>query len=271
MTLPAGYERATVGSRELVAQSAFAADLSGVLQAHDTLYEWAASVPQSRALRGRAPVYVATLPHTGVDVVVRHVWHGGMLAPVTGDRFRLPTRAPRELAASQRLLGAGIGTTEIVGYALYPAGPALRRVDVVSRYVPDAFDLGAVISELAPGLAITEALDAVRALLAQLADAGVVHPDLNVKNILLTRPSPARIRPLVIDVDVIRFETTVDPADVMKSNVARLTRSLRKWRTRFGASISDTTIREFADSCNRATMPVRVSTTATADSSRNVT
>ncbi len=249
MTLPAGYEHSVVGARDVVVQSALASDVRDVLQAHDTLYDWAGGAPQARALRGRAPVYVATLPRSRVEVVVRHAWHGGLLAPVTGDRFRLPTRAPRELALSARLLAGGIGTTEILGYTLYPAGPGLRRVDVLSRFIPNAFDLGAVVSDLAPTIAAADALPAVRALLVQLALAGVVHPDLNVKNILLTRPTPNDIRPFVIDVDVVRFETTRDPAFVMQANVARLTRSLRKWRTRFGASITDASIDEFAASC----------------------
>lgn len=255
MTLPAGYERTVVAGREVVAQSALMPDLTAVLHEHATLYEWASAAPQVRALRGRAPVYVAMLNVAQVPVAVRHAWHGGLLAPVTGDRFRLPTRAPSELAASVRLRTSGIGTTELLGYALYPAGPGLRRVDVLSRFIPDAFDLGDVVSELAPDLELIQALDAVRALLVQLARAGVVHPDLNVKNILLARTRRSDIRALVIDVDVVRFDPGLDPAAVMHANVVRLVRSLRKWRTRFGAAITDAAIQEFA-ACSLAALSV---------------
>lgn len=259
--LPAGYERTVVAGREVVAQSALLPHLANVLHAHATFYEWASAAPQVRALRGRAPVYVATLPVAQVPVVVRHAWHGGLLAPITGDRFRLPTRAPRELAAAVRLRTSGIGTTEVLGYALYPAGPGLRRVDVLSRWVPDAFDLGAVVSELAPDLALPQALDAVRALLVRLAHTGVVHPDLNVKNILLSRPPRSDVQAIVIDVDVVRFEPALDPEAVMQANVARLVRSLRKWRTRTGATIPDAAVREFAASCLAALAPAPAAVT----------
>ncbi len=255
MTLPAGYEHMLVTHRDVVAQTAILPDLSNVLRGHATLYDWASAAPQVRALRGRAPVYVASFPIAQVTVVVRHAWHGGLLAPVTGDRFRLPTRAPRELAASRRLLASGIGTTEILGYALYPAGPGLRRVDVLSRFIPDAFDLGAVVADHAPAIAIPDALDAVRSLLVQLAGAGVVHPDLNVKNVLLTRTSRHNIRPFVIDVDVARFDTALDPTNVMRANVARLVRSLRKWRARFGVTLTDAAIGGFAASCLASDIP----------------
>ncbi len=226
--------------------------LADLVAEHGTLYAWAATQPQPRALRGRAPVYVAELPERLETVVVRHAWHGGLLAPVTGDRFRRPSRAPVELNQSARLLDIGIPTTTVLGFARYDAGPGLCRVDVVTRFVPDAFDLGQVVAGLVPGLSATEALNATQLLLERLAHGRVVHPDLNVKNVLLTR-STTGVSAMVIDVDVVSITPDASFADTMQRNVQRLGRSLRKWRTQFGCDLSERDIARFlADATSRA-------------------
>ena len=46
--------------------------------------------------------------------------HGGLFAPLTGDLFLSPTRAPYELAASLNLLSVGVPTPAILAYATYP-------------------------------------------------------------------------------------------------------------------------------------------------------
>ncbi|GAB1344736.1 lipopolysaccharide kinase InaA family protein [Gemmatimonas sp.] len=219
--------------------------LAALVREHGSLYDWAASQPQPRALRGRAPVYVAQLPDGGPQVVVRHAWHGGLLAPVTQDVFRRPTRAPIEMARSAELHRLGIPTTEVLGYALYDAAFGLVRVDVVTRYVDNTADLGMVLAGLVPAIECEAALTATLELLERLAVHGVVHPDLNVKNILLQTTTGSSPRALVIDVDVVHIETST-PDRTMQRNVARLTRSLHKWNRQFGCDLADARIAEFA-------------------------
>ncbi len=220
--------------------------LATLIDAHGTLYDWAADQAQPRALRGRAPVFVAALPDARGLVVVRHAWHGGLFAPITGDRFRGTGRAAREFVTSEALRAIGIPTTDVLGFATYRAGFGFHRVDVISRFVADAFDLGMIAAGLVPAVGCDEALTATHALLVRLAAAGVVHPDLNVKNVLLTRGSAGALTAMIIDVDVVRLHTGLSPADTMHANVARLSRSLRKWRARFGCDISDATVEQFA-------------------------
>ncbi|WP_396214429.1 lipopolysaccharide kinase InaA family protein [Gemmatimonas sp.] len=220
-------------------------DLSTIIRDYGTLYDWASSQPQPRALRGRAPVYVAALPTTRTAVVVRHSWHGGLLAPLTRDVFRRPTRAPLEFDHSRTLLELGIPTTEVLGYALYHAAFGLVRVDVVSRYVEHTADLGMVLANFAPSIECDAALAATQTLLERLARHGVVHPDLNVKNILLHTPPDAPPSALVIDVDVATVGG-VSPVRAMERNVARLERSLHKWNRQFGCDMADARIAAFA-------------------------
>jgi 3-deoxy-D-manno-octulosonic acid kinase len=221
------------------------APLVSLVEHHGTLYEWAASQPQPRALRGRAPVYVAPLPPDGPSVVVRHAWHGGLLSPLTQDVFRRPTRAPVEMANSRRLRDLGIPTTDVVGFALYDAAMGLARVDVVTRYVSDTADLGMVLAGLAPAIDCDAALAATLDLLALLARHRVLHPDLNVKNILLETPPGSAACAMVIDVDVVMIGAT-SVRRTMERNVARLVRSLRKWKHQFGCELAEQRIAAFA-------------------------
>jgi len=244
-----------VGTADVTGVPVVLDDLAEIVREHDTLYDWAAEQPQPRAMRGRAPVYVATLPTCGIPVVVRHGWHGGVLAPLTADRFRRPTRAPLEMERSTTLRAAGIPTTEVLGFARYPAAFGLCQVDVVTRFVADAADLGMVLAGLAPFVDCETALSATQRLLMQLADHGVIHPDLNVKNVLL-RPTSEGIEALIIDVDVVRWDAKRAPVDTMRANLARLTRSVRKWRTHFGCDVTDARIAAFSDAVTAELMSV---------------
>lgn len=234
-----------IGDGDVTAIGSAATALADIVTQHGSLYQWASALPQPRALRGRAPVYVAQLPATSDTVVIRHAWHGGLLAPLTGDRFRMPTRAPRELASSYALRAQGIPTSEVLGFARYAAGFGCRTVDVVSRFIPDAVDLGIVAAGLVPDIQLPAALDSTIALLVTLAAHGVVHPDLNVKNVLLRRTPSQSLEAMMIDVDVVLWDTARSPRAVMQANVARLTRSMRKWRSHVGCSVSDQQLTAF--------------------------
>jgi tRNA A-37 threonylcarbamoyl transferase component Bud32 len=235
---PHGYQSRRVGNTTLVATNDTIDALSSVIEQHDTLYAWARQVQQPRALRGRAPVFVATIPsHDDITIVVRHAWHGGLLAPLTRDVYRRPSRAPRELQIAERLRQAGVPTPQIVAYALYDAGPGLVRVDVASRYIDDSYDLAAVLAQHAPDIDRSSAFGALTLLLENLARNHFVHPDLNVKNVLIFRDS-VRVLAAVLDVDVVEHAIGDTSSTVHARNVARLVRSMRKAPMQFGIQIA---------------------------------
>lgn len=215
---------------------------------HGSLYAWAGVQPQPRALRGRAPVLVAPLPGTGEMVAVRHAWHGGLLAPLTRDRFLRPSRAPRELRQSAALRAAGIPTTAVLGFARTRLPLWRCTVDVVTRYEPATRDLGEVLAGGAdgtPAFGTDEALAAAARLLRRLTEAGVVHPDLNVKNVLLRRTGDGGCEALVIDVDVVRWTPHRRPRRVLAANLGRLARSMRRQRERHGTGLAATGVAAF--------------------------
>lgn len=240
---PPGYQRfLTTGGAEVVARASEARAVREALAGSGTLHEWAARQPDARALAGRGTAYAVALPTTGsapgTRVVVRHARHGGLLAPITGDKFLAPTRAPRELDAALRLTAAGVRTPEFVAYVLYPAGALLRRADVATREVHGR-DLAAVLEGDATDAERDGALAATAVLLGALSRAGVRHPDLNIKNVLLSPDATgADAEAWVLDVDVVRFRSPNDPRAAW-SNVARLERSLRKRGVRRAAGAAE--------------------------------
>lgn len=182
-----------------------AATVDAILSAGTTLHTWAGRTPGARALRGRGTSYAVRLGD--MPVVVRHSWHGGLLAPVTRDLFLAPTRAPHELAVSLRLRAAGVPTPEVVAYATYTALAGLERADVVTREISG--------HEL-------DSPEGADALLSAMSRAGAVHPDLNMRNVLVDGATA-----YVLDVDRVYFLPPDDPR-VTERNSARLLRSARK-------------------------------------------
>lgn len=242
--VPAGYTRFLHGGADVVALGACA---DAVRRAIDnrSLYAYAAEHPARRELRGRGVAYAVTLPDGETRVVVRHSTHGGLLAPVTGDRFLAPTRAPHELRAAIRLADAGVPTPEVVAYATYPAGVVFRRSDVATREVIGGRDLVDVLAPDTPAATRSAALAATAELLRALARAGARHHDLNVKNVLIVETDGGAPHALILDVDRVTFAEPGN-ASVAVANVRRLARSARKLRGQGRIAITDAEIEALA-------------------------
>jgi 3-deoxy-D-manno-octulosonic acid kinase len=246
--LPPGFVAFAVGPARVVCTDSVATDVRDAL-ARGTLYEFAARQVNAREIAGRGAAYVASLPG-GERVVVRHNRHGGALAPLTRDLFRAPTRAPLELKISQELRRLGIPTPVFLAYATYPAAPGLWRADVVTRYVAPSADLAAVLlSE--DELLRADAWDATAVLIREMSAAGVRHHDLNAKNVLLHLRGDAPSLAMVLDVDRVVFGER--PEQALEANMNRLIRSLRKWRTLYGARVDESEIDALARRVRDAT------------------
>jgi len=228
--IPSGYVPLEVGHARAVARSELADSVRDALLV-GTLHTYAARHPERRALQGRGVAYAAPLPRGGGRVVVRHNHHGGIFARLTGDRFLVPTRAPHELDTSLLLASRGVPTPQIVAYALYPAGPLLRRADIASREIENARDAEAELAVARSAADVDEILEATARLVAALTRAGARHHDFNLKNVLLARAGSAELTAYVLDVDRVEFLRPRDPR-VTELNLRRLTRSVRKWMRR---------------------------------------
>jgi len=223
-----GYTRVTGdGVRGMVVETS-RSGLEEILEA-GTLYDYASKQPGARKFTGRAPAYAITLPKGGADVVVRHAMRGGVLARTGSDLFLPPTRGLRELINALRLRIAGIPTPEVVAFVTYRAGPVFRRSDVATAEIKEGHDLAVVLREMPPGDQRRECLEAAGRLVGALSAIGAHHPDLNVRNILVTWDGDHGAKANILDVDRVRFHVPDDPM-VARANIERLERSVRKLR-----------------------------------------
>lgn len=238
-----GYDRFKVGDARVIALEACADEVRDAMK-DGSLYDFARNHPEARALMGRVPAYAIRLGTIAGDVVVRHATRGGLVSKFVNDRYIAPTRGIVELLNSERLRKQGVRTPRLVAYAVYPAGPLLRRLDVATREVPNAYDLAEVFSAPLSQQNKHEALAAVSELIGSLTHAGAHHADLNLKNIVLSREGDAehRVRAYVLDVDRVRFNVPGDPM-VARANMDRLMRSLDKVRSRGEIFLDETDLR----------------------------
>lgn len=227
-----GYEHMVVERANVLVMKSFSGAVRDILQTQ-TLYQYATHSPDALRFEGRAPVYAIPLGLNQQRVVVRHAMRGGLIGRIVRDRFLPPTRVAHELAAAFRLRLSGVPTPEVVAVITYPAGAMLKRADVATRYVEGGADLAAVLGDQRNDAQRRPILDAVALLLSRLAQAGAQHPDLNLKNILLTSAEHGYVAH-VLDVDRVNFHLPNDPL-VASANLDRLVHSLRKWRSRTGA------------------------------------
>jgi hypothetical protein len=242
LPVPKDFSRFRVGEARVVAHESCVAWAREVIAKGSTLYDWAAAHPDRRTLTGRLPAYAVPVPNDGPPVVVRRAHHGGLLGPLRGDLFFPPTRAHYELLASYILASAGVRTPPVLAFAVYPAGWLMRRSDFVTMALPGR-DLGEAF------LARPEAAER-RAWLAPLGElvraltrAGAWHQDLNVRNILLVPDNTGVDHAFVLDIDRVRFAPAGDP-NVRDANIARLERSVRKWRALHGLGFEEEELRE---------------------------
>ena len=231
--IPSGYAAFDVGRARLVVRDEVTQPVRRALAA-GSLYEWAERARGATALAGRQTVWAATLT-PGVDVVVRHSRHGGVFAPITGDVFFAPTRAPLELANALWLESRHVPTPPVLAYAVYPLLGTLARADVMTGRV-----LGDDLAEAwrsAPDESRVVLVRAVAHLLRAMTAAGAVHPDLNIKNILVS-PRAHGVEAVLLDVDRVE-RVAARSTGGMERNLARLRRSAEKVNRLRGLGLDD--------------------------------
>ncbi len=225
MNVPAGYVELAGPGHGGFALRDDAEWIRSVLSATETLHGWAARVPGVETLTGRESVYAFPAPSGSPDLeyVSRHYRRGGVFAPVLQDRF-VPVGAPRplvELHASEAARARGVPTPRVVAGLVYP-GPGFYRADLVTERVRGR-NLASVLSDADGDADFVELLTRVGRLVIQLEAAGLRHPDLNVRNILVEPGPDGALH--VLDLDRARVGDHRSGGGAMR---ARLRRSLRK-------------------------------------------
>ncbi|MEE8556367.1 MAG: lipopolysaccharide kinase InaA family protein [Myxococcota bacterium] len=176
--------------------------------------------------RGRGSAPTVTLD-SGLSIVLRRYRHGGLLGGVTRGLLLGLRRPLAELDVSARAEALGAPVPHVVCVILWPVAGPLWSAMIGTREEPYAEELLAVWARHPPGHERYALLRRVGAAIRRLHDAGVLHPDLQVRNILLCPETPERI--VVIDLDRARLRAarSLRPA-ARATNLARLIRSAIK-------------------------------------------
>ncbi|HEX6587782.1 MAG TPA: lipopolysaccharide kinase InaA family protein [Longimicrobiales bacterium] len=230
--LPAGYRREELeDGTELVALPEVWDGVRHALEQSGTLFDYAATRPGAVELAGRGVAYHIAAPasYTGERWVVRHYRRGGFIARFLHDRYvDAGTRRPlRELIASARARERGVATPEVVAAIVHPVG-GWYRGDIATRYLPESRDLAARLFDDDEVERRRDAMRLAGALMRRAHEAGVVHNDLNLKNILIAGDGDGA-RAWLLDLDravVMRDAAAKFERDLM---LRRFARSLRKF------------------------------------------
>ena len=247
--LPEPYLREMAGDVELIALPEALDAARYALAAEATLFGFASSRPDARALAGRGVAYHIPAPGAcaGERWVVRHYRRGGLVARFVQDRYldSGPKRPIRELTASVRARARGVPTPEVVAAAVYPAG-GWYRADIVTRYLPASRDLADRLFDDGDTDRRRQAMRMAGALLRRAHEAGVVHNDLNLRNILIAGAGDAE-RAWLLDLDravVMRDAAARFERDLM---LRRFARSLRKFERYHRSRLREGEREAFAD------------------------
>jgi aminoglycoside phosphotransferase (APT) family kinase protein len=207
-----------------------AATLRTLLAGHTTLYDAAAKQPDAQPITGRGIAWA--IQPGGEYWLVRHYRRGGVAASMLNDRYASfgGDRALHELNVSTRARARGIPTPPVVAALSYP-GPLFSRFDIAVEFIDRARDLAQLLFEdrIVSVDDIARAAQAIRTSVSK----GLVHPDLNLKNVLVTQAGA-----WILDLDrcTLADAATQSAASHMRQ---RFKRSLSKWESQTGRVVSD--------------------------------
>jgi len=234
--LPPDFETWTFEGGDAGARRDVAAAVRAALAGSGTLYRWAAGQPARTVFVGRGEAYGVTLG--GVPAVVRHARHGGLLAPLLGDLYLGAPRFFREAALARQLAEGGVRTPAVLAGVRYRVGPA-HRADIATAQAAGVDLVELFYGERPPaGEARAAALAAVGRLVRRLHDLGYVHPDLQLRNLLVKTGGGREGLAWLLDVDTCRRMRANGDAERAR-NLDRFYRSWAKWNGLRGVRLTD--------------------------------
>jgi len=195
------------------------------------------TLPDSKArFRGRGNVFSIELPGgRGVRAVVRFYRHGGLSGVLFGGWFAGPSRAERELRIALGAATKGVPTVRPLAAVTYRTLGLFYRALLVTEEVEGASDLVAFVEDTAsdPDRAGDRraASRAVAHAVRRMHDAGFVHADLNLKNVLVA-PGPDGLEARILDWDLSRDTGAPLSRRARLRNLMRMDRSARKFASR---------------------------------------
>jgi 3-deoxy-D-manno-octulosonic acid kinase len=234
--IPDGFEVIRDGGTTLVLREGLAGALrdSGVADPEAAALAAGAS---GRVFKGRGRPVSFPVPAADLRVVARRYLRGGLLKGVAGGLFPGAGRFLRELRIAEGLFRAGAPVAEPLGLVVQEVGVGAARGWFLSREVEDVEDLEeALLRRPAGDPARRAVLEAAGRAVRRFHDAGAIHADLHVKNVLVPRSGKGEA--LVLDLDGARYLEGGPNRDQRALQMQRLDRSLVKLTVRTEVPVS---------------------------------
>ncbi|HEX8450857.1 MAG TPA: lipopolysaccharide kinase InaA family protein [Longimicrobium sp.] len=207
-----GFTRVSVGSARLLIRDGYEGMAGVLVDAWEgRAEEWIEG--------GRAPHPVVVLPDGG-KAVVRRYMRGGMVRHVNRDRYFGGDRAAHELRATEVARAGGVHAPEVIAAGRIAAFPGYRAM-IATRLIPGVKDAA---TALLGGRDLNEVLFEAGQQIGRMHAAGVGHPDLNLRNLLVGKLGELWI----IDFDRALVVEGVVPRARRQRDLSRLVRSFAK-------------------------------------------
>jgi 3-deoxy-D-manno-octulosonic acid kinase len=191
--VPPGYAVHRIGDAWLILDQKAAPELVP-LQLADASARAAlfARAPQ----RGRGPTPSVSLPD-GSSLVLRRYRHGGLLGRLTGSLYLGPARALAELRVTAGAEQRGAPVPHVLCLVLWPILGPLWSAIIGTREERNAADLLTSLRDAETPAERNRLSRQAGDAVGRLHDAGVEHPDLQLRNVIVTPDS----RVVIIDLD----------------------------------------------------------------------
>ena len=173
---------------------------------------------------GRAKHPLVELPG-GERVVVRGYLRGGLMRHLNRDRYFAGHRALEELRVTEHAAVAGVRVPAVIAAVERHEGLAYRAW-LATRWIEGGEELAGWLAGK-PAATVTAILRDAGGQLARMHAAGIVHPDVNLRNLLVTPASSSAVV-YVLDFDRARLLSRPVPGAWRARGLLRLARSARK-------------------------------------------
>ena len=174
-----------------------------------------------RTGRDQHPVYLGS---DGSLLLWKRCLRGGWFGTLVRDRHWSCQRFLREMELTTRARSLGIPTSDVIAVAATPAGIG-HRVEMLVRLESDVETLlDTLADETRSDLTRRQVLRAVAETIRTFHEAGFLHGDLNLMNILVQQVPETPPRAILVDLD----PGGLGPAADRLGNLKRLVRSYRK-------------------------------------------
>ncbi len=171
----------------------------------------------------------------GERVLIREYRRGGALRHLNQATYFVPNRALDELRVTVVAHKRGVSVPHVVAAVERRAGIGYRAT-FVTRWIDGARDLAAWVTAAGPESSST-VMRAAGAEVARMHRAGIAHPDLNLRNLLVEARATANSPGItIIDFDRAILGESPISARRRARDLRRLARSARKLATPIGAA-----------------------------------